>query len=58
MDGINWKIIIKMSLSSISYIYYSATYTHTLVFYAFANIDDFSWGTKGASESKAEMRFS
>lgn len=37
--------------------YYSATYTHTLVIYAFCNIDDFSWGTKGSSDSDSGTNF-
>lgn len=29
------------------YIYYSPAYVHTLLIYAFCNLDDLSWGTKG-----------
>lgn len=28
-------------------IYFQPTYMHTLIIYAFARIDDLSWGTKG-----------
>jgi cellulose synthase/poly-beta-1,6-N-acetylglucosamine synthase-like glycosyltransferase len=30
-----------------SYIFHTGTYIHTLMIFAFANIDDVSWGTKG-----------
>lgn len=33
--------------SAISYIYFSGCYTHTLIIFAFCNIDDVGWGTKG-----------
>jgi chitin synthase len=29
------------------YIYYSPTYIHGLLIFAFCRIDDLSWGTKG-----------
>lgn len=29
------------------YIYFSPAYMHTLLIYAFSNINDLSWGTKG-----------
>lgn len=32
------------------YIFYSPTYIHLLVIYAFCRIDDLSWGTKGLAE--------
>lgn len=35
--------------STVSYIYYSATYFQTLVTFSFCNIDDVTWGTKGLS---------
>lgn len=30
-----------------SYIFFSGCYTHTLIVFAFCNIDDVGWGTKG-----------
>jgi len=38
-----------MVMSLPSYIYYTGTYMHTLIIYAFSNIDDLTWGTKGLS---------
>ena len=35
------------------YIYYTPTYLHIMVIYAFCRIDDLSWGTKGAGEGPA-----
>ena len=34
------------------YIYYSPAYIHTLLIFAFCNVDDLSWGTKGADDHK------
>ncbi|MFO0131107.1 MAG: hypothetical protein ACK52J_00480 [bacterium] len=36
------------------YIYYSPAYIHTLLIYAFCNVDDLSWGTKGSDSSKVK----
>lgn len=46
--------IIKCSLS---YIYYTATYSHTLVIFAFCNIDDVTWGTKGLAAGSGQNEF-
>jgi len=40
-----------------SYIYFTASYVHTLLAYAFANIDDFTWGTKGLSNDAEKNAF-
>lgn len=37
----------------VSYLYYQAAYTHTFVIYAFSNVDDVTWGTKGVQQDKA-----
>jgi chitin synthase len=36
-----------------SYLYYQAVYSHTLVIYAFCNIDDVTWGTKGIKSGES-----
>ena len=41
------KRVCEVFLDMIWYVYFSASYTHTFVVYAFCNIDDVSWGTKG-----------
>lgn len=37
---------------SADYIYYTPTYLHIMIIYAFCRIDDLSWGTKGADSSE------
>lgn len=39
----------------LSYLYYQAAYTHTFVIYAFSNVDDVTWGTKGVQQDKSKM---
>lgn len=43
-----WDII----NSSFSYLIYAATYFHTLVIFAFCNVDNVTWGTKGVNASE------
>lgn len=45
-----WDII----RSTVSYIFFSGTYTHTLIIFAFCNIDDVGWGTKGLHSSATQ----
>lgn len=37
----------------LSYLYYQAAYTHTFVIYAFSNVDDVTWGTKGVQQDRS-----
>lgn len=37
--------------SLIHYIFYSPTYMHLFLIYAFSRIDDLSWGTKGVNSA-------
>lgn len=39
----------------LSYLYYQAAYSHTFVIYAFSNVDDVTWGTKGVQQDKSTM---
>ena len=39
----------------LSYLYYQAAYTHTFVIYAFSNVDDVTWGTKGVQQDKSSQ---
>ena len=41
----------------LNYIYYSASYTHTMVIYSFCNTDDLSWGTKGCTSDSGQPRY-
>lgn len=43
----SFKKYVEMVTSVLSYIYYSTTYVNLLQMFAFARIDDLSWGTKG-----------
>jgi len=42
-----------MAWYSPHYIYFSPTYIHLLIIYAFCRVDDLSWGTKGAGDHKS-----
>ncbi|CAD8054076.1 unnamed protein product [Paramecium primaurelia] len=44
---IDWKLVFKIAINSIHYIYYMPTYTHLFITYSFCRIDDLTWGTKG-----------
>ena len=41
------KSAIDILFSTKDYLFYAPAYVHTLLIYAFCNIDDLSWGTKG-----------
>ena len=43
------KEALKLLINTPSYISYQAAYTITMIIHAFCNVDDVSWGTKGAS---------
>ena len=42
-----FKSAIDILFSTKDYLFYAPAYVHTLLIYAFCNIDDLSWGTKG-----------
>ncbi len=44
---LNYRKAVDMFWTSPHYIFFSPTYIHLLVIYAFCRIDDLSWGTKG-----------
>ena len=48
-----WKYIIGL----LSYTSYQGAYTHTMVIYGFCNVDDVSWGTKGATDTSGQKKF-
>ena len=43
----NYTKALEIIRSLPHYIFYSPTYVHSLIIYAFMRIDDVSWGTKG-----------
>ena len=38
-----WKLLVDV----ISYLMFQGAYSHVMVIYAFCNVDNVSWGTKG-----------
>ncbi len=44
-----------MVTSLLSYLYYSPTYINIIQIFAFARIDDLSWGTKGLDMGEADL---
>jgi chitin synthase len=41
------KFVFKLLFDSISYMVYQGAYSHVMLIYAFCNVDNVSWGTKG-----------
>lgn len=48
---VHWKFVGKLLWDTVSYMTFQGAYSQTMVIYAFCNVDDVSWGTKGASSS-------
>ena len=48
-----WDIIVSLP----AYLYYSGIYMHTLVIFAFCNIDDVTWGTKGLASGDTKSPY-
>ena len=51
------KFVLKLLLDSISYMSYQGAYSQTMVIYGMCNVDDVSWGTKGATGSGGKSKF-
>ena len=41
------KFVFKLLFGCISYLVYQGAYSHVMLIYAFCNVDNVSWGTKG-----------
>jgi chitin synthase len=39
--------VFKLAFDAISYLVYQGAYSHVMLIYAFCNVDNVSWGTKG-----------
>ena len=50
----NPSLTLDMIRSLPAYVFYTSTYSLTLLIYAFCNIDDLSWGTKGATDDNID----
>lgn len=48
--GLVWRLL----CDTFSYWYYQGAYAQTLVAHAFCNVDDVSWGTKGATSAHGQ----
>lgn len=41
------EFLFDMIRNALDFLYFSPAYMHTLLIYAFCNVNDLSWGTKG-----------
>lgn len=48
------KFLLRMVLDVISYLAYQGAYSHVMLIYAFCNVDNVSWGTKGNSGARVQ----
>lgn len=51
------RFVFKLMWDSISYMAFQGAYSQTMVIYGMCNVDDVSWGTKGATGSGGQSRF-
>ncbi len=51
------KFVLKLILDFCSYLSYQGAYSQTMVIYGMCNVDDVSWGTKGATGAGGQSRF-
>ncbi len=43
----DFEVVFELATTVKDYIFYSPTYIHLFILYAFCRIDDLTWGTKG-----------
>jgi chitin synthase len=53
----HFKFVLKLFIDMISYLSFQGAYSQTMVIYGMCNVDDVSWGTKGATGSGAQSKF-
>jgi len=46
--------VFKLMFDFISYLSYQGAYSHVMLIYAFCNVDNVSWGTKGNSGKRIQ----
>mgnify|MGYP000850278750 FL=1 len=51
------KFVFKLMWDFISYLSFQGAYSQTMVIYGMCNVDDVSWGTKGATGSGGLSKF-
>lgn len=50
----HFKFLFRMLVDVISYLAYQGAYSHVMLIYAFCNVDNVSWGTKGNGGSRVQ----
>lgn len=50
----HFKFLFRMLVDAISYFSYQGAYSHVMLIYAFCNVDNVSWGTKGNAGSRIQ----
>lgn len=48
------SFVFKLLFDSISYLTYQGAYSHVMLIYAFCNVDNVSWGTKGSGGARIQ----
>jgi chitin synthase len=51
------KFVFKLLWDTVSYMSFQGAYSQTMVIYGMCNVDDVSWGTKGATGSGGQSKF-
>jgi chitin synthase len=50
----HFKFVFTLLVDVISYLAYQGAYSHVMMIYAFCNVDNVSWGTKGNKGSRVQ----
>jgi chitin synthase len=50
----HFKFVLKLLIDVISYLVYTGAYSHVMLIYAFCNVDNVSWGTKGNKGARVQ----
>jgi chitin synthase len=50
----HFKFLIRLVIDVISYLAYTGSYSHVMLIYAFCNVDNVSWGTKGNKGARVQ----
>jgi chitin synthase len=50
----HFKFLWRMFVDVISYLAYNGAYSHVMLIYAFCNVDNVSWGTKGNKGARVQ----
>lgn len=53
----HFKFVCKLFIDTISYMSFQGAYSQTMVIYGMCNVDDVSWGTKGATGGSGVSKF-